>query len=96
MSTGHLPVPFPGRVCLIMNTIFHIVPFEVRPTSVMESQNDMPSLARESISLRNEVKELELERTRLEERLREARSASQTKDEYVPTVSEHRSHANPS
>jgi hypothetical protein len=54
----------------------------------MESQNDISSLARESIFLRNDVKELEFERTRLEERLREARSASQTKDKYVPTVAE--------
>jgi predicted RNase H-like nuclease (RuvC/YqgF family) len=71
-----------------MNTGFHFVTSKVRPASVMESGNDVPSLARESVSLRNNVKELELERTRLEERLREARSASQAKDKYMPTFSD--------
>jgi hypothetical protein len=49
----------------------------------MESQNSLEPLARQSISLRSDVEEIERQMSELEARLRLARSASQNKDKYV-------------
>jgi uncharacterized protein (DUF3084 family) len=53
----------------------------------MSSQDHLQSLTKQSISLRNHVKELERQRTELEAQLNAVRAESQTKDKCASSDS---------